>query len=131
MKKTLVAVLVAASAFFVASCSTADPSDGRTSTNGQPSFPDQSDSSEISSQQMYLNFVREQGGIYAATASDLSIINLGNIICEGYRKGLSQDDITGVLAVSLIENNMNNEQGYVLAAALIVGAERYLCYTYA
>lgn len=128
MKKIIVAA-IATSAFFIASCSTnASPVETVTVT-AQPA-PNSDSNNNQSPQQTYVDYVRTNGGIYAVAASDSSIINLGNIICDGYRDGLSEDDVTRALAVALIDNDMNNEDGYIFAAALIVGAERYLCSAY-
>lgn len=129
MKKIIAAVAVATSAFFIASCSTGASPVETVTVTAEPSVPIQPEPQK-SPQQIYVDYVRINGGIYASSASDSSIINLGNIICDGYRDGLSEDDVTRAIAMALIENDMNNENGYVFAAALIVGAERYLCSTF-
>lgn len=80
-----------------------------------------------SNSEKFVDFVRENGGVYTTVAEDYQLIDLGNIVCDGYAKGLSQDDIVMALSYALVENGMNNEQGATFAGALIVGAERYLC----
>lgn len=82
---------------------------------------------EKSNSENFVDFVRENGGLYASMAEDYQLVDLGNIVCDGYSKGLSQENIVDALSYALVENGMNNEQGAVFAAALIVGAERYLC----
>lgn len=80
-----------------------------------------------SNSEKFVDFVRDNGGVYASVADDYELVNLGNIVCDGYSKGLSQENIVDALSYALVENGMNNEQGAVFAAALIVGAENFLC----
>jgi hypothetical protein len=79
------------------------------------------------STQGYIEFVRDFGGVYGSIATDSMLLDLGDIICNGLNAGLSTDDVVEVMAKSLIENNMGNEDGAKFAAALITAAEKFLC----
>ena len=127
----IVAVIVSFFALLaVSACSGTTSSDVPTVT--VTAQPTQEAPPEIieSPQEKFVSYVRQVGGRYASIAGDSQLINLGNIVCDGYSKGLSQDDVVSALSYALVENNMNNEDGALFAAALIVGAERYLCSQY-
>lgn len=81
----------------------------------------------ISNEQRYVDFVKSNGGLYASAANDQGLINLGEIVCDGYSKGMSQNEIIQALSYALTENGMDNEEGAKFGAAIILGAERYLC----
>jgi hypothetical protein len=123
MKKIITAAVISMMAL-VGCTTTSEPAPTVTITE---QAPPNVDDGVITGTQAYVNFVKDNGGRYASIASDQNLINLGNIVCDGYRKGLSQDDIVGALAYGLTENGMNNQDGARLAAAIIVGAERFLC----
>ena len=77
--------------------------------------------------QKFVDFVRQNGGVYGSIANESDLLSLGDTICKGFAGGLSEDEITQVLAQALINNNMANDDGAKFAAALIVGARSYLC----
>lgn len=89
--------------------------------------PESTPAPELSNSESYIQFVKSKGGYYASIASESTLINLGNIVCDGYESGLSQDDVVNALSYALVENNMDNQDGAVFAAAIVVGAETYLC----
>lgn len=127
----IIAVIVSFFALLaVSACSGTAGSDGPTVT--VTAQPTQEAPPEIveSPQEKFVSYVRQMGGRYASIANDSQLVNLGNIVCDGYAKGLSQDDVVAALSYALVENNMNNEDGALFAAALIIGAERYLCSAY-
>jgi ABC-type glycerol-3-phosphate transport system substrate-binding protein len=80
-----------------------------------------------SSSQDYITHVNTLGGIYALVASDSDILEIGNVICDGFTSGLSEDDIIEALVVALIENDLGDDDGTTYAAALLSGAKIYLC----
>lgn len=127
----IVAVIVSFFALLAVSACTGTTSSG-SPTVTVTAQPTQEAAPEIieSPQEKFVSYVREKGGRYASIADDYQLVNLGNIVCEGYAKGLSEDDIVSALSYALVENGMNNEDGVIFAAALIVGAERYLCSTF-
>lgn len=75
----------------------------------------------------YVDFVRNNGGVYGNIAKESDLISLGNTVCEGFESGLSEDEITYILANSLVKSDMGNDEGAKFGAALIVGAKNYLC----
>ena len=77
--------------------------------------------------QNFIDFVRNNGGIYGQVADESDLFGLGQTICEGFAGGLSEDEITYVLAQALVNNNMGDDDGAQFGAALIVGAKNYLC----
>lgn len=81
----------------------------------------------ISNEDRFVSFIRVNGGPYGENGSTSDIIDIGNTICDAYSAGISKNDIVAALAESLVENNMNDEYGTQFAAALLVGAEKYLC----
>lgn len=125
MKKILTAAIISMVAL-VGCSANSEPNPTVTITEQVPPPVDRDDG-VINNEFKYINFVRENGGLYGSMADAQGIVNLGNIVCEGYAKGLSEDDVVAALAYALVENNMNNEEGAKFAAAIIVGAERYLC----
>lgn len=126
MKKIIVAVVVS-TAGLVACSSQAQPVPTVTITEQPPLPAPTTDDGVTTSSQDFIDFVRNNGGMYASVASDLDLIELGSTICQGFEDGLSEDEITYVLAQALIKNDMNNDEGIKLAAALMVGAKNYLC----
>lgn len=87
------------------------------------------DDGVVTNSQKFIDFVRDNGGIYGKVAEESDLFGLGQTICEGFAGGLSEDEITYVLAQALVNNNMNNDDGAKFGAALIVGAKNYLCGT--
>jgi uncharacterized lipoprotein NlpE involved in copper resistance len=128
MKKIIVAAAVAAVAL-VGCTSQAEPSPTVTITEQAPApLPAPSvDDGVVTNSQKFVEFVRQNGGIYGEIANESDLLGLGNTICEGFAGGLSEDEITQVLAQALINNNMGNDDGAKFGAALIVGARTYLC----
>jgi PBP1b-binding outer membrane lipoprotein LpoB len=126
MKKIFVAAVISMVA--LVGCSTnSQPAPVVTVTEQVPAPDINQNDGNVSGVSEYVSFVKENGGVYASSASPGDLINLGNIVCEGYANGMSQNDIVNALSYALVENNMDNEQGARFAAAIIVGAERYLC----
>ena len=128
MKKIIVASVIAAVAL-VGCTSQTDPTPTVTVTEQVPvPIPAPSvDDGVTTSTQKFVQFVKENGGTYGQIANDSDIISLGNTICAGFSEGLSEDEITYILAEALVNNNMGNDNGAKFGAALIVGAKNYLC----
>jgi hypothetical protein len=132
MKKFFVVMALAASSMLVASCTQQEsPAPTVTITEQAPTQPPSIDDEEVYSESRYLSFVRENGGMYALVASDSDLLSIGENICDGLLGGLSRDQIIDIVARALVSNGMDNQDGAVFGATLIVGAERYLCSTYA
>lgn len=93
----------------------------------QAPAPLNTDDGVVTNSQKFINFVRDNGGIYGQIAEESDLFSLGETICEGFAGGLSEDEITYVLAQALVNNDMNNDDGAQFGAALIVGAKNYLC----
>ena len=85
------------------------------------------DDGAVTNSQKFIDFVRDNGGIYGQIAEESDLFSLGQTICEGFAGGLSEDEITYVLAQALVNNDMGNDDGAEFGAALIVGAKNYLC----
>ena len=81
----------------------------------------------LTNSERFVQFVRENGGLYGQVAEESNLLSMGNTICDGFASGLSEDEITSILASALIKNDMANDDGAKLGAALIVGAQTYLC----
>lgn len=81
----------------------------------------------VSDEDRFVSFVRSNGGFYGEAANTSDIIDIGNTICDAYAAGISENDIINALAESLVENNMDDEDGAKFAAALLFGAEKYFC----
>jgi hypothetical protein len=124
MKKIIIAAAVSAVAI-VGCTSQADPSPTVTITEQAPA-PNVDDGA-ITNSQKFVEFVRQNGGTYGEIANESDLIGLGDTICKGFAGGLSEDEITQVLAQALVNNNMGNDAGAKFGAALIVGARTYLC----
>lgn len=124
MKNIIIAVAISAVAL-VGCTSQSEPAPTVTITEQAPA-PSVDDGVAISSQK-FVEFVRQNGGIYGEIANESDLIGLGNTICKGFAGGLSEDEITQVLAEALINSNMGNDDGAKFGAALIVGARTYLC----
>lgn len=129
MKKIIAAAAISLVAL-VGCTSQAQPTPTVTITEPAPIPAPSVDDGVTTSSQDFIDFVRQNGGMYAQVASDLDLIELGSTICQGFEDGLSEDEITYVLAQALIKNDMNNDEGIKLAAALMVGAKNYLCGPY-
>jgi hypothetical protein len=128
MKKIFVAAAISAVAL-VGCTSQTEPAPTVTITEQVPAplpAPSVDDGVTINSQG-FVNFVRENGGIYGKVADSSDIIALGNTVCKGFDGGLSEDEITYALAEALVNSDMGNEDGAKFGAALIVGAKNYLC----
>ena len=128
MKKIIVATVISMAAL-VGCTSQAEPTPTVTITEQAPApAPAPSvDDGVVTNSQKFVDFVRSNGGIYGQVAEDSDLFDLGQTICEGFAGGLSEDEITYVLAQALVNNNMNNDDGAKFGAALIVGAKNYLC----
>lgn len=131
MKSIIIAAAI--SAIALAGCTSQDSSPAPTVTITEQApapapLPAPSvDDGISSSTQGFIDFVRANGGLYGNVADESNLISLGNTICQGFRDGLSEDEITYILAQSLVNNNMGNDDGAKFGAALIVGAKNYLC----
>ena len=124
--------IVIASLGLVACSSPSEPAPTVTVTQTAPAPPPPSvDDGVVTNQQKYLSFVRQNGGRYASAASDFQLIDMGDTICSGFSRGLSQDQIIEALSRALVSSGMDNEGGAVFGATLIVGAKNYLCPAYA
>jgi len=124
MKNIIIAVAISAVAL-VGCTSQSEPAPTVTITEQAPA-PSVDDGVAVNSQK-FVEFVRQNGGIYGEIANESDLIGLGNTICKGFAGGLSEDEIAEVLAEALINSNMGNDDGAKFGAALIVGARTYLC----
>lgn len=77
--------------------------------------------------QEFINFIRENGGIYGNAAKSSDLVNLGYTVCNGIKQGLTDDEILYAMASALVEAGMDNDEGAKFGAALIVGSKNYLC----
>jgi PBP1b-binding outer membrane lipoprotein LpoB len=127
MKSIVVAVTIAAFALVGCTSSTADPTPTVTITEQAPAPNLNTDDGTVSNSERFIQFVRDNGGSYGRAASESSIFELGDTICNAFNKGLSEDEVTYALAQSLVNNGMNNEDGARFAASLLVGARNFLC----
>lgn len=125
MKKIIIAAMISGLVLVGCSSQTPPPSPTVTITEQVPT-PSQDDGAVVG-QQMFIDFVRENGGLYGSVAQDSDILDLGNSICEGFTNGLSEDEILYALSNALVQSNMNNDDGIKFGAALMVGAQNYLC----
>jgi hypothetical protein len=125
MKKIIVASVIAAVAL-VGCTSQSEPTPTVTITEQAPA-PLNTDDGVVTNSQKFVDFVRDNGGIYGQIAEESDLFSLGQTICEGFAGGLSEDEITYVLAQALVNNDMGNDDGAKFGAALIVGAKNYLC----
>lgn len=128
MKKIIVAAVISMVAL-VGCTSQNEPAPTVTITEQAPAPQPSIDDGVTTSSQDFINFVKANGGIYGQAAAASDILDLGETICEGLAGGLSEDEITSVLAQALVNNNMGNDEGAKFGAALIVGAKNYLCAT--
>ena len=128
MKKIIVVVAISMAAL-IGCTSQVAPAPGPTVTiTEQAPVPGPSmDDGVITNSQKFIDFVRGNGGIYGQVAEESDLFSLGQTICEGFADGLTEDEITYVLAQALNNNDMNNDDGAQFGAALIVGAKNYLC----
>ena len=128
MKKIIAAATISLVAL-VGCTSQAEPTPTVTITEQAPVPAPSVDDGVVTNSQKFIDFVRANGGIYGQVAEESDIFGLGQTICEGFAGGLSEDEITYVLAQALVNNNMDNDDGAKFGAALIVGAKNYLCGT--
>lgn len=128
MKKIIVAAAISMVAL-VGCTSQSEPTPTVTVTEQAPA-PLNTDDGVVTNSQQFINFVRENGGVYGQVATDANILDIGGTVCDGFAGGLSEDEITYILASALVENGMNNDDGAQFGAALIVGAKNYLCGPY-
>ena len=127
MKKIIVAAAISMVAL-VGCTSQSEPTPIPTVTiTEQAPAPLNTDDGVVTNSQKFIDFVRDNGGIYGQIAEESDLFSLGQTICEGFAKGLSEDEITYVLAQALVNNDMGNDDGAQFGAALIVGAKNYLC----
>lgn len=130
MKKIIVASVISAVAL-VGCTAQSSPTPTITITEQAPEpapLPAPSvDDGVTTNSQLFIDFVRDNGGVYGVVAEDTDLLELGDTICQGFSDGLSEDQITYVLAQALIKNGMDNDDGAKFGAALIVGASNYLC----
>lgn len=124
MKKIIAAVIISG-AVLVGCSSQSSPAPTVTVTEQAPNL--NQDDGVVIGQQMFIDFVRENGGIYGSAAQESDILNLGKTICDGINNGLSDNEILYGMSAALIDAGMNNDEGTKFGAALIVGAENYLC----
>lgn len=125
--KNIITAAVISMVALVGCTSQAEPTPTVTITEQAPVPAPSVDDGSITNSQKFIDFVRANGGVYGQAAEEYDIFGLGQTICEGFAAGLSEDEITYVLAQALVENNMNNDDGAKFGAALIVGAKNYLC----
>jgi PBP1b-binding outer membrane lipoprotein LpoB len=130
MKSIIIAATISAVAL-VGCTSQAAPAPAPTVTVTQQApvplpAPSLDDGVTINSQK-FVDFVRDNGGIYGSIADESDIIELGTTICDGLSSGLSEDQVTAILAQALVKSDMGNDDGAKFGAALIVGAKNYLC----
>jgi hypothetical protein len=125
MKKIIVAATISMVAL-VGCTSQSEPTPTVTITEQAPA-PLNTDDGVVTNSQKFVDFIRDNGGIYGQIAEESDIFSLGQTICEGFAGGLSEDEITYVLAQALVNNDMDNDDGAKFGAALIVGAKNYLC----
>jgi hypothetical protein len=132
MKAIAILAIVAAGTFALSACTQQEsvPTPTVTITEQAPA-PPSVDDGVVSNKTKYISFVRENGGFYASVATDLQLIEMGDIICQGLDNGLSRDQVIMVLAEALTKNNMDNENGALFGATLIVAAQRFICPAYA
>lgn len=129
MKKIIVAAAISMVAL-VGCTQQSEPTPSVTITEQVPlptPAPLNTDDGAVTNSQEFINFVRENGGLYGGVANEKDIFAIGYTICEALAEGISEDEITYILAKSLVENNMGNDDGAEFGAALIVGAKNYLC----
>ena len=127
MKKIIVAAAISMVALVgCTSQSESTPIPTVTITEQAPA-PLNTDDGVVTNSQKFIDFVRDNGGIYGQIAEESDLFSLGQTICEGFAGGLSEDEITYVLAQALVNNDMGNDDGAEFGAALIVGAKNYLC----
>ena len=127
MKKIIVAAAISMVALVgCTSQSESTPIPTVTITEQAPA-PLNTDDGVVTNSQKFIDFVRDNGGIYGQIAEESDLFSLGQTICEGIAGGLSEDEITYVLAQALVNNDMGNDDGAEFGAALIVGAKNYLC----
>lgn len=124
MKKIIASVIISG-AVLVGCSSQSQPTPTVTITEQAPTT--NQDDGVVVGQQMFIDFVRQNGGLYGSAAQDSDILDLGNSICEGFANGLSEDEILYALSNALVQSNMNNDDGIKFGAALMVGAQNYLC----
>lgn len=127
MKKIIVAAAISMAAL-VGCTSQSEPTPTPTVTiTEQAPAPLNTDDGVVTNSQKFIDFVRDNGGIYGQIAEESDLFSLGQTICEGFAGGLSEEEITYVLAQALVNNDMGNDDGAEFGAALIVGAKNYLC----
>ena len=132
MKKIIVAAAISMAAL-VGCTSQPEPAPTVTITEQAPApspEPLNTDDGVVTSSQQFIDFVRENGGVYGQVATDANILDIGGTVCDGFEGGLSEDEITYILANALVESGMNDDNGAQFGAALIVGAKNYLCGPY-
>jgi hypothetical protein len=125
--KNIIAAAAISMVALVGCTSQAGPTPTVTITEQAPAPAPSVDDGSVTNSQKFIDFVRANGGLYGQVAEEYDIFDLGQTICEGFAAGLSEDEITYVLAQALVNNNMDNDDGAKFGAALIVGAKNYLC----
>jgi hypothetical protein len=126
MKKIIIAAAISMVAL-VGCTSQSEPTPTVTITEQAPLPAPSVDDGVVTNSQKFIDFIRDNGGIYGQIAQESDLFSLGQTICEGFAGGLSEDEITYVLAQALVNNDMGNDDGAEFGAALIVGAKNYLC----
>jgi len=121
MKKIIIAIAAVASLGLAGCSGNSQPVPTVTVTEQAPQGSFQSSSEQ------YVNFVKDFGGRYGAVAPERTILSMGNTICDGLSAGMSTDDVIAAMAGALVENDMADDDGTKFAAALISGAEKFLC----
>jgi hypothetical protein len=125
--KNIIIAMVISSVALVGCTAQSSPAPTVTITEQAPAPQPNLDDGVVTNSQSFVSFVRQNGGMYGEIANESDIISLGRTICDGLSGGLSEDQITYILAEALVNNNMGNQAGAKFAAALIVGAKNYLC----
>jgi hypothetical protein len=123
MKKIIIAAIATLASLGLVACS-GNPTPTPTVTVTEQAAPQVSTQSSTDT---YLEFVKEYGGPYGRVAASSTLLEMGRTVCEGLNAGLSTDDVILIMSRALVENNMDNDDGIKFAAALISGAEKYLC----
>ena len=131
--KKIIATAAISMVALVGCTSQAEPTPTVTITEQAPAplpEPLNTDDGVVINSQQFIDFVRENGGVYGQVATDANILDIGGTVCDGFAGGLSEDEITYIIASALVESGMNNDDGAQFGAALIVGAKNYLCGSY-
>jgi hypothetical protein len=127
---SLAVALVAAVSLVGCATPSSSPAPTVTVTQGEeapaPAAPVEQDAED-----QYIQWLLAMGGPMAAFGTPSDLLEIGYGICEAYSDGVTQDEVVAVLSVLLVSEGVSEELGAPFGAALITGAERYLCPQYA